>query len=260
MIIDTNVYLSQWPTRRLPYDETPRLVAKLKESRVKSAWTGSFDGLLHKDISAVNARLVEECEKYGDGILVPFGSINPTLPGWQEDLRCCAEDPKMPGIRLHPNYHGYKLNDQVVRDLFDLCQEHALIVQLAMKMEDERTQHKLLRVEPADTKPLAALVNNRPKLKVVVLNGLRTLRDDALSELAEAGQVWFEISMQEGVGGMERLLQHLPPERILFGSYFPFFYFESAILKLRESELGGVQREAIQYENAKRLLANQKSP
>ena len=45
-MIDTNVYLSRWPFRRLPLDETPALVAKLHEQGVEQAWAGSFDAVL----------------------------------------------------------------------------------------------------------------------------------------------------------------------------------------------------------------------
>ena len=45
-LIDTNVTLSRWPCRRLPLDETPALVARLRSQGVKQAWAGSFDGLL----------------------------------------------------------------------------------------------------------------------------------------------------------------------------------------------------------------------
>ena len=54
MIIDVNVNLSRWPTRRLPCDETPHLVARLRERGIAQAWAGSFDGLLYKDLAAVN--------------------------------------------------------------------------------------------------------------------------------------------------------------------------------------------------------------
>src|SRR5690606_11480507 len=60
-LIDTHVALGRWPFRRVPLDETSALVAKLRGQGVTEAWTGSLDALLHKDISGVNARLVESC-------------------------------------------------------------------------------------------------------------------------------------------------------------------------------------------------------
>ena len=46
----------------------------------------------------------------------------------------------------------------------------------------------------------------------------------------------------------------LPLERVLFGSHFPFFYLESAVLTLQESVLADFQTKAISYKNTERLL------
>lgn len=254
MIVDVNVNLSRWPFRRLPCDEVPKLLEKLKRCGVNHAWVGSFDGVFHKDIGGVNARLAEQCKQHGQGLLVPFGSVNPKLPDWPEDLRRCHEDYGMPGIRLHPGYHEYGLDDPVFAELLALAEERGLIVQLVLRMEDPRVQHPLMRVPDVDAKPLADLVAARPKLRLAVLNGLRALRGEALSRLSGAGNVCFEISMLEGVGGVSNLLKTVPLERVLFGSHFPFFVIEAALLKLRESELSAAEREAITHGNAERFL------
>src|SRR5689334_7135438 len=65
-IIDTDVSLARRPFRRLPMDQTKQLVAKLKQAGVTEACAGSFDGLLHKNLGAVNDRLASECEGTGN--------------------------------------------------------------------------------------------------------------------------------------------------------------------------------------------------
>jgi hypothetical protein len=254
-LVDVNVNLSHWPLRHLPAGDTRALVATLRRQRVVQACVGSLDGLLHKDIASVNARLADECRRHGRGLLLPFGSINPKLPDWEEDLRRCAEDHRMPGIRLHPNYHGYTLEDPAFVRLLRLAARRRMIVQLALVMEDERMMHPLLRVEPVNTAPLPDLVRDTPGLRLVLLNAMRTLRAKPLLDLVAVGEVYVEIAMLEGVGGVANLLGQIPAHRVLFGSHAPLFYFESALLKLKESPLTEEQLNAIRRGNAQRLLA-----
>jgi hypothetical protein len=230
-------------------------VSKLRRQGVNQAWAGSFEALLHKDMAAVNTRLADECRRYGGGLLVPFGSVNPKLPDWEDDLRRCAEEHRMPGIRLFPNYHGYKLNDPDFVRLLRLAVERGLLVELALIMEDHRMMHPLLRVEPTDPGPLVNLVQRTPGLRLVLLNALRTLRDQPLADIVAAGEVYVDIAMLDGFAAIANLLTRVPSSRVLFGSYAPLFYFEAALLKLQESPFSDEQLRAIRSENANRLLA-----
>jgi len=253
-LVDTNISLGQWPWRRLALDETGALVARLRSRGVKEAWAASFEALLHEDLAAANARLVRECRKHGSGMLVPFGSVNPALPSWEEDLRRCREEHRMPGIRLHPNYHGYKLDGRAFGRLLDLAGERGLVVQVAVTMEDERTQHPLTQVPHVDVAPLLTLLPSRPGLRVELLNWWRGVKRPLLPELAAAGQVYFDIATVEGVGGVANLCEQVPVERVVFGSYAPYFYLESGVLKLKESAFSKQDLAAVQSGNARRLL------
>lgn len=248
-MIDTNVSLSRWPFRRLPLDETDRLLDTLRDHGVTEAWAGSLDGLFHQDIGAVNERLAEDCRNSGDGILLPFGTVNPILPDWQEELRRCHEHYRMPGIRLHPGYQGYDLTHPDLQKLLKMAAERRMIVQLTISMEDERTQHVLHRVPSVNTDPLPELLADLPQLRLVLLNFQRSVTLNRAAELRNAGKVWFDIAMQEGIEGVARLAEQVSADRIVFGSHSPLFYYDSAVMKLTESGLPETVLENIRTGN-----------
>jgi predicted TIM-barrel fold metal-dependent hydrolase len=233
-LVDTNVYLGAWPFRRLYGERLDELLARLRAADVQQAWVGSFAGLWQRDLADVNEQLAKACQAADAARLLPFGSVNPTLPAWQDDLARCHEQHRMRGIRLHPNYHGYKLDAPAVADLLHEAHRRRLIVQIALSMEDERTQSPLAHVPHVDPLPLVDLLKQHPKLPVVLINAFRSITPAAADKLADAGQVYFDIAMLESVAGIAKLIAAATLDRVLFGSHFPFFYHESAVLKLQE--------------------------
>ncbi len=243
-----------FPPPALRRDEKARPL--LRGYGVASAWTGSFDALLHRDISAVNARLARECETEGAGLLVPFGAVNPTLPGWEEDLRRCAEVHRMPGIRLHPDFHGYTLEDARFSRLLEMATARGLIVQIGLGMEDPRTQAPLARLDAVHPGPLADLLPKMPKARVVLLNFFRSFEYNRvlLFRMSNLPQVSFDLATSDGLDGIHLLLESVPTMRLLFGSFAPFYNFDSSRLKLQESVLTPEQLAAIRHKNAEAIL------
>ena len=246
-LIDTNVWLGQWPIRRLPLDVPAALAAKLTQDGVSRAWVSSFDGMLHKDIGAVNARLAEECRRFP--IFEPFGAVNLSLPRWEADVEACATQHRMRGLRLIPGYHGYKLDDPRFAELLKLATAHKLAVQIAVSLEDERTQNPLMRVPPVDIAPLPAILEAIPGARVMLLNWPHVAAGKPVLLTVQKSGVFVDIAMLEGIAGLEATLEEFPVERLCFGSYAPVFYFESAKLKLQESALTDAQLDAITQTN-----------
>jgi predicted TIM-barrel fold metal-dependent hydrolase len=255
-IIDVNVTLGQWPTRRVACDNVTTLTAKLREHGVAEAMCGSFDGLFHDDLSGVNDRLVAACRAHDQDSLrlVPFGEINPLQTGWHDEFKRCVDQHGMRGIRLHPNYHGYQLDHPQLANLLKVAAERRIVVQLVVLMEDERMMHPLMRIPPVDLKPLAAMVEQLPGLRLMLLNAPKGQRDESLLRTLRTGRAACDIAMLEGAGALDTLIGDVPIESLVFGSHAPCLYFESALLKLKESSLPVPHARAVMRENAAQFL------
>lgn len=251
--IDANVTLFQWPGRRLASDEPVALAGHLKRHGVSQAWAGSFEGLVQRDVRAVNSRLAEACQA-SRGRLLPFGTVNPTLPDWEADLRQCEETFRMPGIRLYPNYHGYELSDPRFRRLLGLAVERRLLVQIVCLIEDTRTQNALLSVPDVDVAPLPAALAAAPGARVLLLNSGKLVETAAFRPLAELSSVFVDTARVETVGGVGRLIRRLAPGRVVFGSHAPFFHLEAAVIKIFEAELSADEVRSLVADTPRALL------
>jgi predicted TIM-barrel fold metal-dependent hydrolase len=252
-LVDTHTYLGHWPLRHLA--TTPEaLQLQMRAASVTQAWAGSLDGLFHKDIYGVNARLVELCG--GNASVVPVGSVNPTLPDWEEDLRRCSTVFKMRAIRLHPNYHGYELNDSRFVSLIKLVADQNLVVQIVAQLNSER--HRLLapREPRVDLRPLGEIVKPLPNLRLLVTNADAPAQNAATNGLLRMANVWLGVGTTTSGEQSGSVVRSLPPDRIVFGSTAPFNSIVSSLEELTMSGLSKEQQQAIRAENANRLLSS----
>ena len=262
-IVDTNVHLFDWPFRRLKYGRTDALIAKLRKHRITTAWAGSFEAVLEKQLDLVNRRLAEECKARGEGMLLPIGSVNPAGPGWEADLEECHERHGMPGVRLYPMYHGYALDHPEFACLLAEAARRNMLVQIVLRLEDERVHHPAVVVESVDVSPLVGLLKKLPDSKVQLINSAGPLLGKNVADLVKETTVTFDIAATEGNGGVGRLIEGtnysyrgaIPIERLMFGSHAPYFPCESAVLKLFESPLSLEQLRLLMNGNAGWLMS-----
>lgn len=251
--VDVNVHLSRWPFRRLPLDEPQLLVARLKKLGFTEAWAGSFDAILHRDLSEVNRRLAETCRQYGsDGLLRPVGAVNPALPDWREDFRRCVEVHRMHAVRIYPGYHGYGLDAGDVAELLQLAGRAGVLVQIAVALEDARTQHPLVRIADVDLAPLPGLLERSPDVPVMLIN--HRLSAEAAGRLARFENLSFDTARVEATEGIERLMASVGSARVMLGTHAPFLIPESALIKVYESNLDESQITGLVSGNARELL------
>lgn len=252
-IIDCNASLGNWPFRRMSYNTPEALLERLGRVGIERAWVTLLDAVLMQNVAAANPWLAEMVADHD--ALTPVGSVNPTWPAWERDVAQCAEL-GFPGVRVNPNYQGWELTGGELRALLSAAGELGLFVEIAVRMTDERHHHPLMMVPPTSLAGLAAIAGDHPEVPIVIANA----KQGDLGPLGPGAQLpanlYFELSHFESVGGVQKAAESLGVGRVLFGTHAPYFYPESAHLKVfRESAFSDADLAAITHANAEGLLA-----
>lgn len=262
-ITDTNIHLFRWPFRKTKYSDTRSLVEKLRKHRISEAWAGSYESLFTKSIDVTNSRLAKECRENAKGVLVPFGTVNPAWPDWEEDLRRCNEVHKMPGIRLYPAYHTFDLDHPGFARLITEANRRNMMVQIVGDMDDTRVEHPVVETREFRFDPLIDIIKSNPGVTVQLLNWNLHVSNELLKRMVEETKILFDIAWLESVGGLGHAIEGkswegpqtpVPVERFLFGSNAPLFPVEASTIKLFESPLTLQQMKAVMNENARKLI------
>jgi predicted TIM-barrel fold metal-dependent hydrolase len=116
-----------------------------------------------------------------------------------------------------------------------------------------------MRVPPVNTAALPKLLQAESGLRVMLLNWAQAVKGQQLQPLVDSANVTFEISTIEGIEGVARVIERVSAERVVFGSNFPLFYFESALLKIQEAGLTDRVKSLVLDGNAKRILSTAKT-
>ena len=255
MIIDCNANLGNWPFRRLRYNQPDTLLERLARVDITHAWVTSLDAVLLRDCHTANAPLMEATSDHD--ALMPVATINPEFPGWERDLAQCVDSLGYRGLRTYPNYHCYPLDHPAFDDLLAAAADLGIFVSIAVHMTDERHHHPLCMVKPTSLKPLPRLAAKYPGLPIIIANASGASLHPVVEPTRDLPNILFEISRFESAGGMETLGRALGIERLLFGTFAPYYYPESAVLQLmQECAFSQEELSAITSGNAQRLMAS----
>lgn len=251
MIIDVNAWVGHWPFRKLRHNTVQGLLRLMDRSGIDRAVVASIHGVFYRNPHLANEELARQVMRHRDR-LIPFATLNPVYAGWEEDLRRCAEDLELCGMRLYPEYHGYRLYSEEALDFLDAVADLGWSIQAPMRIVDRRQRHPWDLADDLKLATFRRLFHLRPHICWMILNGAgfngRNLPPDV--------RCLVDISRLTAV--LERSIQGLTQAwgngRLAFGSGMPFNTPAPALLKLQILDAPHEVREAIAWRNAHAML------
>ena len=184
--------------------------------------------------------------------IVPLASIHPRASDLVGQARQVAEA-GLVGIKLHPYYQDFDLDDEMLFPLYRALDELGLLVVCHTGFD-----FAFPRDRKADPVRILRVVEQLPTLKFVATHMGAWDDWDEVEKHLLGKPITLDLSLSLELFGAERarsmLLAH-PTDRILFGTDSPWASQAQTLRLVRALELGEARERAILYENARRLLA-----
>lgn len=181
--------------------------------------------------------------------------VNPAMPGELRRLGESLRHTPARGIRLLPNYHSYRLWDSHVADLMALAREHDLIVQVFIRIVDERWQWMLHTPAVDAAQDIAYLTSIFQQNRLLVSGGSPGELQGMAERFRAHPSLHADISRVRGpIFALDNIDRSLPLHRLVLGTLWPMQIMEASIWEITTSRLSADQQQAILWGNVQALL------
>lgn len=184
--------------------------------------------------------------------IVPLPSIHPRGPDPVGKARLVAQA-GLPGIKLHPYYQDFQLDDPSLFHFFRVLEQVGLLVVCHTGFD-----MAFPRDRKADPVRIVRLLDKVPNLKLVSTHTGAWEDWDEVERHILGKPVTMEISMSLEALGRERAREMLmahPEDRILFGTDSPWSSQAETLRLVRELNLGPERERLMLHDTARALLA-----
>jgi predicted TIM-barrel fold metal-dependent hydrolase len=183
-----------------------------------------------------------------------LGSIHPGDPLFAERVKS-LEEAGIPGVKLHPNYQGVRLDDPGLVPFFSALRDAGIFVISHCGFDPGY----LGAPSVAGPEQIAALLGRVPGLKFVAghLGGEYGSPAHATDMLLQFENCWIDTAVmvcRRDDPEAQRVLREWPADRMVFGT--DYFWRDEANIRAWVEELrpDPEEREKIFHENAEHLL------
>ena len=188
-------------------------------------------------------------------VIIPLASVHPADPDFKAHLKAIA-DAGIPGIKLHPYYQGFRLDDPAVFPFFAAVRDLGLFV-IAHCGYDHGFLDVPMCCGPVEIAVLLAAVPGLgPRFVAAHLGGREGNPPGATDRLLDSGCLIDTacLEMLQDNPDAIRVMETWPADRIVFGTDYPWNRQRRLVEWVRAHRPDAAEQEAIFHLNAERIL------
>ena len=252
--LDVNCFHGYWPFRRIPYRTVDQLRVLMGRAGTRCALVTPLAAIFYKDCLSAVREMLDELEDVAHTNMWPVAVINPAFPGWRDDLETMVDEWGCVALRLFPSHHGYGLSESAAAELLDTVEQRRLPLMISVRVEDERLQHRLARVQPVAPGDIMWVLRSFPNIRLVLCEPKPAEIDELCQHVRTHSHASVVTPSRMPQFYVEELARQLGDQRIMYGTGMPLACPEGVLRMVQDAHLDEAARDAILCRNAVRVF------
>ncbi len=243
MIIDAHVHIGNF-SASYPFAESKleKVVQILRDEGMDYALVSSAKSLLY-DCPEGNKEALAASKQYKE--ILPYLVVNPLLPDEAlKELKNWRQKGFI-GVKLHPNLHHYSLHSQLAEPVLKICEEQQIPI----------LTHSTGGDPLSGAQAIKDAAEKFPDLILVIGHG-GIFSDREVAQVAkDYPQLYIEISVEYEAGKLEKTIEMIGTDRIIFGSDCPLHHPSVMLKRIQVMKLPKEDEEKILWKTAQRVFS-----
>ena len=233
------------------YDAPMVYHGKVEELLASGSKIGVVKYIVHStatkpmQVESINDFIIGLKNEYSE--FVGFGTMHPDYENFEAELKRISAA-GLKGIKLHPDFQKFQIDTPKMDDVYEAMA--ALKLPVLVHAGD-------CRYDFSGPKRIRNVLDKHPSLTVIAAHFGGYTEWDASLEYLAGQKVYFDTSSTLWKLPIEKannMIRKHGVEKFLFGSDFPMCDHEDELGRFNKLDLNEEERQAILYENARKLL------
>ena len=249
--MDFNGFTGNWPFFRVRSNTVEKLAQLHQRCGIEGGFVSSLEAIFYQDPYEAELQLSRQLK--GSAYMHAM-VLNPTLPGWKDDLKRAAQQLNIKAVRLVPGFQGYALTDPALEEVMANLREYGLPLIITLRMRDERTMW-MIQPESISVEDLQCFLDKNTDIPTLVTH-IRAAETEKLSpQLTARENLFVDISgFKDGLFVLDHMVKDTAARgHLVYGSGAPLMEMHATTLQIDTAELPEEAKQEIF--SGERLLA-----
>ena len=239
--------VGHWPFRKIRAPSFSDLLKVHASNGITCGYVSSLNSVFYNDPFEGDIELHDIIGGSGYEHIL---TVNPTLPGYMDDIETGIKKFNAKGVKIFPGIHGYSLDSIHMSELCNMLKHFNLPLFIVKELENIRF-HYIFVPAIVEMAEIGAFLEKQHDLRVLLLSVSFIELSEIKGTLRNHPGVYYDTARLFAIGD---IVNELGADRMVYGSQHPLLCLKSTLLGVKNADFDDTVKNQILETNGYGLI------